>query len=222
MEIPLQLKLKKKSHKEIARLQDITVDALYKIFPKAVLHGGTAIWRCYKGNRFSEDIDVYIEKDIDRIEAFFKEMEKIGFKVVKKRIKENSLFSKLVFEGTEVRFEAVFKKTKGIIKEYETTEGILTNVYTFSPEDLIKEKVDTYLFRRKIRDLYDIFFLIRYVREPADIKENVLKLLKEFKEPVDAVQLKALILFGAIPTKNEIIDYLKRWINQYEKDNTNI
>lgn len=211
MQIPLQLKLKKKSHREIARLQDITVDVLYKIFPKAVLHGGTAIWRCYKGNRFSEDIDVYMEKDTDKIEIFFKDLEKIGFKVIKKRIRESSLFSKLVFEGTEIRFEAIFKKIAGIIKEYETIEGVLTNVYTFSPEDLIKEKVDTYLFRRKIRDLYDIFFLIRYVREPAEIKGNVLKLLKEFREPADAAQLKVLVLFGAVPSKNEIIDYLKRW-----------
>lgn len=138
-------------------------------------------------------------------------MEKVGFRVIKKRIRENSLFSKLVFEGTEVRFEAIFKKTAGIIKEYETIEGVLTNVYTFSPEGLIKEKVDTYLFRRKIRDLYDIFFLMRYVREPAEIKGNVLKLLKEFREPEDAAQLKALVLFGAVPTKNEIIDYLERW-----------
>ncbi|MFZ3077609.1 MAG: nucleotidyl transferase AbiEii/AbiGii toxin family protein [Candidatus Aenigmatarchaeota archaeon] len=213
MEIPLQLRLKKKAHKEIARLQDITVDALYKIFPKAVLHGGTAIWRCYKGNRFSEDIDVYIEKNIEKIELFFREMERNGFKVIKKRIRESSLFSKMVFEGTEIRFEAVFKKTAGIIKEYETIDGNLVNVYTFSPEDLIREKVNTYLFRRKIRDLYDIFFLARHVREPAVIKENVLKLLKEFKEPVDAAQLKVLILSGAIPTKNEIIDYLKRWVS---------
>ncbi|MBU3958073.1 MAG: nucleotidyl transferase AbiEii/AbiGii toxin family protein, partial [Nanoarchaeota archaeon] len=77
MQIPLQLKLKKKSHREIARLQDVVVDMMYRIFPKAVLHGGTAIWRCYKGNRFSEDIDVYIEKDADRIEIFFRELEKL-------------------------------------------------------------------------------------------------------------------------------------------------
>lgn len=215
MEISLQFRLKKKAHREIARLQDVIVDVLYKIFPKAVLHGGTAIWRCYKGNRFSEDIDVYIEKDIEKIESFFRELEKAGFKVVKKRIKENSLFSKLVFERTEVRFEAIFKKTAGIIKEYETIEGFLTNVYTFSPEGLIKEKAETYLFRRKIRDLYDIFFLLRYVTEPAEIKKNILKLLKEFMDPVDAVQLKTLVLFGAAPSKREILDYLKRWADSH-------
>ncbi len=122
------------------------------------------------------------------------------------------MFSKLVFEGTEIRFEAIFKKTAGIIKEYETIEGILTNVYTFSPEGLIKEKVDTYLNRRKIRDLYDIFFLLKYVKEPFRVNAKISMLLENFKEPVDAAQLKVLILFGAVPTKNEIIDYLKRWM----------
>lgn len=214
MEIPLQLKLRKKVHKEIARLQDAVIDILYRIFPRAVLHGGTAIWCCYKGNRFSQDIDVYMEKNTDKIELFFKELEKIGFKIIKKRIKENSLFSKLVFGETEIRFEAIFKKTVGIIKEYETIEGVLTNVYTFSPEDLIEEKVDTYLNRRKIRDLYDIFFLLRYVEEPFKVSTKISMLLENFKEPVDAAQLKSLILFGAVPAKNEIIDHLSRWIKR--------
>ena len=30
---------------------------------KIVLHGGTAIWRCYAGNRFSDDLDLYVKSD---------------------------------------------------------------------------------------------------------------------------------------------------------------
>ncbi|MEM1546291.1 MAG: nucleotidyl transferase AbiEii/AbiGii toxin family protein [Candidatus Methanomethylicia archaeon] len=33
---------------------------IYNSFPEAVIHGGTAIWRCYGSNRFSEDVDVYL------------------------------------------------------------------------------------------------------------------------------------------------------------------
>ena len=61
-------KLKKKMHKDIALLQDIFIDILYEIFPDCVLHGGTAVWRCYNGTRFSEDIDVYIKKDLQKLE----------------------------------------------------------------------------------------------------------------------------------------------------------
>lgn len=58
--IPLNLKLKRKIQKDIAYAQDIIIEELYTFFSTAVLHGGTAIWRCYNGNRFSEDIDFYI------------------------------------------------------------------------------------------------------------------------------------------------------------------
>ena len=40
-------RLKKAKYKDIARVQDIVIEELYKIFDRAVLHGGTAIWRCY-------------------------------------------------------------------------------------------------------------------------------------------------------------------------------
>src|SRR3989344_3308863 len=108
----------------------MVVESLYRGFPKSVLHGGTAIWRRYSRSRFSEDIDAYIDKDAGKIEELFGEFEAMGFSVAKKRVKENSLYSKLVFNGTEIRFEAVFKKIKGVVKEYETYEGILINIYT--------------------------------------------------------------------------------------------
>ena len=63
IKIPLILKLKRAQQKEIAKAQDIIVNTLYEVFENAVLHGGTSIWRCYNGNRFSEDVDVYIVKD---------------------------------------------------------------------------------------------------------------------------------------------------------------
>src|SRR3989344_2482616 len=93
--IPLNLKLKKKSEREIAYAQDIIVGELYKFFPNAIIHGGTGIWRCYNGNRFSEDVDVYINRDLKKIEEFFKSLEAKGFKIIKKRVKENSIYSEL-------------------------------------------------------------------------------------------------------------------------------
>src|SRR3989344_4119163 len=163
---PINIKLKKRAHKDIAYAQDLIVEELYDYLPEAVIHGGTAIWRCYQGNRFSEDIDVYIKKDKIRINKFFEHLEKKGFEIKKKRIKENSLYSVLKYNNALVRFEALFKTIKNpILKEYENVEGILINIYTLSPEDLIKEKINTYKKRRKIRDLYDIFFLLRYAKK---------------------------------------------------------
>ena len=67
-EIPPILKLRKRAQKDVAGAQDKIVEEIFKVFGKtAVLHGGTALWRCYKGNRFSEDVDVYIPKNFCKI-----------------------------------------------------------------------------------------------------------------------------------------------------------
>lgn len=99
--IPMNQRLKRRQHIEIARLQDILVESLYRIVPDAVLHGGTSIWRCYSGSRFSEDIDVYLERDIAKINALFREFESAGFTIIKKRVKENSIYSTLAFNEVE-------------------------------------------------------------------------------------------------------------------------
>jgi len=149
VKIPIILRLKKENYRKIARAQDIIIVELYKVFEKAVLHGGTAIWRCYNGSRFSEDVDVCIPRDMDKINNFFKNLEGIGFRIIKKRISNRSIFSNLEFDRINVRFEATFRKITGELKDYETVEGNLSAVYTLSPEDIIKEKVEAYLNRFK-------------------------------------------------------------------------
>ncbi len=207
-EIPLILRLKKKAHKDIAKAQDLIINCLYKIFNNAVLHGGTSIWRCYNGNRFSEDIDVYLEKDIKKINLLFDEFEKAGFKIEKKKISENSIYSSLIYQETIVRFEAVFKKINSILREYETIEGNRAIVYTLSAEDLIKEKSETYLKRKKIRDLYDVFFLIKSA-EIKQVEQYIRKLVKNYSKPEDEENLQTIILQGLVPDSQSMLNYLK-------------
>ena len=207
--IPLILRLKKATHKEIAKAQDIIVETMYEIFNDAVIHGGTGIWRCYQGNRFSEDIDVYLSRDIDKINKLFELFKKKGFQIYKKKIGENSIYSTLSNNGVILRFEALFKKIKGSLKEYEKAEGNFITVYTLTAEELIEEKINTYLKRHKIRDLYDIFFLLRYANKEI-LKIKLQKFLKEFKRPADEKELKVLILEGVIPSIDEMISYIRR------------
>ena len=202
--IPLLLRLRKMQHKDIARAQDIIIEELYKIIDNAVLHGGTAIWRCYQGNRFSEDIDMYLP-DNEKINIFFENLEKRCFIIEKKKITENSLYSNLKFERVYVRFEALFKKVKSVLRDYETIDGNFITVSTLTQEELIKEKINAYLNRKKIRDLYDIFFLLRYVQKIAELK----KLIKEFKNPIDEKELKILIFEGLVPDSKKMLEYIK-------------
>jgi len=210
--IPLILKLKKNKYKEIARAQDIIIEELYKVFDKAVLHGGTAIWRCYDGKRFSEDIDVYISRDLKRLNLLFENLKNKGFRIIRKKIGENSLYSNLDLNGVFVRFEALFKKSRGILKEYEKIEGNLTIVQTLSPEDILHEKIDTYIKGRKVRDIYDVFFLLRYVEVDNEIRKKLNRFFKNFQKPVDEKQLNVLIFEGLVPDLNDILLYIKRRI----------
>lgn len=209
MESPLILKLKKASHKEIAKVQDLIIESLYKTFDKAVLHGGTSIWRCYQGNRFSEDIDAYLPKEQPRINALFKDFQKKGFKIIKKKISEKSIYSDFELNRTRVKFEAVFKKSTGVLRGYRTAEGNLITIYTLAPEELIKEKIKAYLKRYKIRDLYDIFFLLRHIKTKDSVKNELKLLVDKFKQPIDKKELKVLIIEGLTPEIDEMLEYIK-------------
>ena len=80
-----------------------------------------------------------------------------------------------------MRFEAIFKKHEGVLKEYQKADGNLITVYTLTAEGFILEKVEAYLKRLKIRDLYDIFFLMRYVTKSHLVKDRLRDLLNNYR-----------------------------------------
>ncbi len=209
MKLPLIKRLKKQLHREIALAQDLLVKELYAVFPQAIVHGGTAIWRCYQGQRFSEDLDVFIRRDLEKIHQFFSNLEKAGFSVEKKKIGENSIYSALHFQRAAVRFEAVFKHEDSILGMYETVEGNIVPVYTLTPERFIRGKVEAYLNRRKVRDLYDIFFLLPKIKEKSMVKEALQKLLQQYQPPLDEPELQILLLEGAAPSAQKMKEFIE-------------
>ncbi len=106
MNLPLEKRLKKRAHVELAYLQDELVEIMYSLDPKIILHGGTAIWRCLGGNRFSEDLDFY-GKETDRAE-FLKAFESRGLQVEKLKSTDNLFFSKVTDGRSIARIEINF------------------------------------------------------------------------------------------------------------------
>ncbi|MEK6961079.1 MAG: nucleotidyl transferase AbiEii/AbiGii toxin family protein [Nanoarchaeota archaeon] len=208
--IPLSLRIKKSAHRKIAQAQDIIVEEVYKIFSRAVFHGGTAIWRCYLGKRFSEDLDFYLPDEPDKIRKLFENIEKRGLLAIKKKISANSVYSEFEMDREAVRLEATYQKTEGHIVDYETADGNIISVYSLTPEEFVMEKVETYIKRRKIRDLYDIFFLIKLVKDGPSVKRGIGKLITSYQSPLDEEDLKAIILEGITPTSKEMIEYIQR------------
>lgn len=231
--IPLEKRLRKKAHKDVAVAQDMLVETIYTFFPKSVIHGGTAIWRCYNSKRFSEDIDVYMprglgkEKESDlelSFQSFLDSLKSKGFVVKKFKRTNGSIFSKFEISDVEVRFEAIFKNVKNfIVKPFEASDGTFMNVYTLSPEDLLIEKVAAYKTRKKVRDLYDIWFLLNLV---SDV-DKVRKIVEDFARDIDIEKgvdagwksadyktLKALIVLGPVPTVENLIEGIKSWVKR--------
>jgi len=211
MKLPLEKRLRKKLHVDIALLQDELVELLYSIAQNLVLHGGTAIWRCYKGNRFSEDLDFYGKLD----EALFKEKLKERNLTIKKfKRTKNLIFSKICCNNAEVRIEinmAKYVKRK-VVAGYEKVDGSFIDVYTLSVDDLIDEKIDAYLHRRFIRDLYDIYHLVRTFDVSPETKKKLSKFFPKIKKPVDEKILKSIVYSGAVPSFNAMVKYLERII----------
>jgi predicted nucleotidyltransferase component of viral defense system len=213
--LPLDKRLKKRAHRIIALAQDILVMEAYDNFPTAVLHGGTAIWRCYGSNRFSEDVDFYLPVAAKKtsMENFLNGLKGKGFTVEKFKSTNNSIFTKFSYSGAVIRFEVLFKNIKNFVtKTFEMNDGTSILVNTLSPEDMINEKVSAYLERKKIRDLYDVFFLLRFVEAKEKIKDSLAKLIKEFKKPADEEELKVLIISGSIPTVDGMLEMVRTWV----------
>ncbi len=215
-QLPLLLRIKKEAHRKIAQGQDMILEAVYATFEKPILHGGTAIWRCYGGKRFSEDLDFYLPKQKQNIEQLFLSLEKKGFKVLKKKISERSIYSELAFERITIRLEATFQKKEATLADYETVNGRIIKIYSLSPEEFISEKVNAYLQRFKIRDLWDIYFLLGLVRDHRLVAKDLQRLLKHYKKPIDESDLQILILEGIVPNADQMIHYIQR---QWEKEN---
>jgi len=138
-------------------------------------------------------------------------LKNLNFKILKRKLTNNALYSKLKYNEVELRFEVLFKEIKKFTtKEYEMADGTKIVVNTLSPTDLIKEKIEAYLKRFKIRDLYDIFFLLDFVNQ-KEIGKNIFHFLENFKYPEDEKELKYLIIVGVAPKLEEILEKIKKY-----------
>jgi predicted nucleotidyltransferase component of viral defense system len=215
--IPLSIRLKRDTHRKMALAQDIIVEEVYRAFPVAVLHGGTAIWRCFQGKRFSEDLDFYLPKDEVLINQVFDDLAKKGFIVKKKKVGENSLYSELEINRVSVRLEAVFAKMAGILSDYETVDGNFMSIYSLSREGFLQEKTIAYMGRKKIRDLWDIYFLLHGPVSLRECEKQLKAFIDSYTPPIDEADLKTIITEGITPTSKELFTYIR---SRWEQKNT--
>jgi predicted nucleotidyltransferase component of viral defense system len=147
------------------------------------------------------------------MEKFLDNLKGKGFIVKKFKKTNNSVFAKFSYSGAIIRFEVIFRNVKNFVtKAFEMSDGTSILVNTLRPEEIIKEKVSAYLKRKKIRDLYDVFFLLKFVEEKEKVKDALRRLIKEFVKPVDEKELKALIVSGSVPRLEDMMEVIRKWV----------
>jgi predicted nucleotidyltransferase component of viral defense system len=215
MKLPIVKQLKKRDRIETAGLQDELIHLLYNVDNSLIIHGGTAIWRCYSGYRFSVDIDLYSVNFPERLTNFKKELKSNELKLNKLIDTGNIVFLNISSNDISVKIEINHKyyPENHVEMEYELIDGNTLNVLTLSAESLINEKILAYKDRKFIRDLYDIYVLLKYVDRPETVKSELLKFINTLEKPVDENVLKTIVYSGLPPSYNKMVDYINQFIN---------
>lgn len=208
MDAPIEVRLRNERQVALSRLQDVLVEALFEIEPRLVLHGGTAIWRCYSGNRFSEDVDLYatdaqmIKVNNELTWALSKRDAKMEYPIHTNRVIQ-------VFNSdARARLEAMNlpRGMKPVQMEYSRANGSRFFVNTLSLDDFIAEKARTYGKRGYVRDLYDIYHLTS-LRNPSNRAKQVLRtFLEGIKKPTDTQKLQDLVYSGVAPSFETMVE----------------
>lgn len=225
----VSLNVKEASQLEKAKLEDILVELLYQKYPDLVMHGGTAIWRCYSGNRFSRDIDMYYDAGPKTPSECYKEFRKFfvdsGFTMKSRNYDNNTETMHFIVEAnTKMKIDINFRYKKGTPTEYTKVEGSKIIILSLTPEALMGEKIETYLAKMErkdetrqpeAQDLYDIYYLTTIIKNPSktlksDLSVLVTKIGK--KAPVNMKTLGTVILSGIAPSFELMIKSIKDWM----------
>ncbi|WP_337860340.1 nucleotidyl transferase AbiEii/AbiGii toxin family protein [Ferroplasma sp.] len=199
---------------KIAELQDYLIDIIYdRVQPDALLYGGTAVWRCFGGMRFSEDIDIYMDKT-----SFLKLLNlltKYGLKLIWQDPEYNSRI-RIANNETEILLESKPGFAENEIRTYFRIDGTMKTISVFSPTELLVRKIEAYNGRKYIRDIYDIYILTKWL-DKSDylVKSSISKFLMNMSKPVDENILGSLLYsVNKNINFNTMIEYIKRWLNE--------
>ncbi len=209
---PIEKSLKSEKQVAIARLQDLAMDSALTIEKEVILHGGTAIWRCFGCKRFSFDLDLYasdnqLKKLTSNLTGEFKNRG-----IIMDYLYSAERVIDIHNAQASVKLE-ILKKPAGkrnVQKEYTRADGTKMFINTLSETDLITEKIKAYKSRSYARDLYDIYHLISsHGKLDKSTKKKLAAFLKSITSPKDEKQLKELIYEGVAPTFDTIVNYIK-------------
>lgn len=217
-------------YRKKAVLEDMLVGVVYRYSNRFTLHGGTCVWRCYKGNRFSRDVDFYFDlAGRDRSEFtkdLVKHLKGAGFLIKEKGYSLTDTLSVVVETNTKCKLDINFKYKEGNAIDYMMVDDSMMKVIGLSADALIEEKINVHIEKTQkgaseIQDLYDVWLLKDKVKLSHDIMERLRFLAETTKKsrPSNANSLSALILSGLAPSVEQMLDDINGLLNANKRDN---
>ena len=163
-----------KEHMEKDYFQDLLLFHIYKQTNLLVFKGGTALYKLYGLQRFSEDLDFSILAELDVNEIIKNALVNIEFSEIKeiKKIKDTILI-KIAFKGVITRYNTlrVDINLKNQVLEKFDVRSYVSSYIDINPfslrvlnlKEVVAEKIHAIFNRGSARDLYDLFFLLKFV-----------------------------------------------------------
>ena len=199
---------------KLSELQDYVIDIIYDRFqPDALLYEGTAIWRCFGGARFSEDIDMYMNKG--SFNSFISSLDRYGLRLLWQD-PEFPTVIRIANDHTELLLKAKEGYVENEIRAYSRVDGSTKTISVLSPTELMVRKIEAYLNRTFIRDIYDLFILTNWLdKHDYLVRTKLFEFLKDIPKPVDEEVLASLLYSGSSNLDFiEMVNYIKRWLDE--------
>lgn len=178
LEIAKKKGLTNREHMEKDYFQDLFLFHLYKKTNMLVFKGGTCLYKIYGLPRFSEDLDFSVLEETDAEKLVNEVADKIGAEARSAKRMKNSLLIRLGFKGiltssNSLRIDVSLKNAvfgydvKNYVPPYIDLNPFSLKV--LSLKEMLAEKIHSILARESARDLYDLFFLARFVEPDREI-----------------------------------------------------
>lgn len=231
--------IQNKGFAEVDYLQNVLLFIIYNsIGNEVIFKGGTALYKCFNLDRFSEDLDFnvdekvsldFIERDLKNFKIEFEKEEEIyeNNKKIILKIKgplyngiKNSL-CRLVLDFSfreETEKKPVLKTIGRFLEEIPSFQVVVMDL-----EEIFSEKVRAIMTRKKARDVYDLNFLLDLGVKPNikminkklkyySSKYNKKIFLEKVKEKQDIWETEMKNLVTNIPNFNEVLRKIKKFM----------
>jgi len=168
-----------------------------------IFTGGTMLRLCYGLNRFSVDLDFWLYKEIDT-ERFFIQLKEFLSRHYTIKDAEDKFYT-MLFEikskgyprslKIEIRKKVEKVKTELSIA-YSRYSSIQVLVRTPSLHEIMSSKIEAFLNRSEIRDVFDIEFLLKKgveLKAPAEKLEKLLYGINSLSKKDYSVKLSSIL-----------------------------